>query len=186
MAASMPTTPSTTRSSCSCRWARRRSPKPWCGVSRRTTCSRRCSATRVSRPASATRAASPPTSRATRRQSSCSSRRSRCRAEPPVTTSPSRWMSPRPSSTTPTPASTPLPPRAAASIRRRWPANLRRCASGTRSSRSRTAWPKRIGMAGRPSTRASAIAYSSSVTTSSSRTPSASVAGSRVATPTRS
>ena len=35
-----------------------------------------------------------------------------------VTTSPLRWMSPRPSSTTPKPASTPSPPRAAASTQR--------------------------------------------------------------------
>ena len=57
-----------------------------------------------------------------------------------------RWMSPRPSSTTPKPASTPSPPRAAASTQRRWPANLRRCASGTdrlgrgRHGRRRLGW----------------------------------------------
>ena len=58
--------------------------------------------------------------------------------------------------------------------------------AATRSSRSRTAWPRTTGTAGRRSPSASATACSSWATTSSSPTPSACAAASSAASPTRS
>jgi enolase len=64
-------------------------------------------------------------------------------------------------------ASTSWPARAAPSTARAWSATGSSSATSTRSSRSRTAWPRRTGTAGSCSPRRSAIASSWSATTSS-------------------
>ena len=58
-----------------------------------------------------------------------------------------------------------------------WSATSRRCATATRSCRSRTAWPRTTGTAGPRSPRSSATGCSSWATTCSSPTPSGSAAG---------
>ena len=97
-------------------------------------------------PASATRAASPPTCRATAPRSTSSSRRSRRPATPRAATSRWRSTSPRPSSTTTAATRS----RAATKIVRRDDRLLRRPRRRpTRSSPSRTRSTRRTGTAGR-------------------------------------
>ena len=98
---------------------------------------------------SATRAASRPTCRATRRRWTRSSRRSRRPATSRARTSRSRSTSRRASCGTRPARPTSSRARARSSTARGWSSSTEARARSTRSCRSRTAWPRTTGTAGR-------------------------------------